>query len=45
MGGYANAKGKTINHTSKKGARNTLDGYSAGLYGTWYQNGANATGS
>ncbi len=44
MGGYANAKGKTINHTSKKGARNTLDGYSAGLYGTWYQNGANATG-
>ncbi|EFN7684408.1 autotransporter adhesin AIDA-I, partial [Escherichia coli] len=44
MGGYANAKGKTINHTSKKGARNTLDGYSAGLYGTWYQNGATATG-
>ncbi|EIS3328447.1 autotransporter adhesin AIDA-I [Escherichia coli] len=44
MGGYANAKGKTINHTSKKRARNTLDGYSAGLYGTWYQNGANATG-
>ncbi|EOY2682850.1 autotransporter adhesin AIDA-I, partial [Escherichia coli] len=44
MGGYANAKGKTINQTSKKEARNTLDGYSAGLYGTWYQNGSNATG-
>ncbi len=30
MGGYANAKGKTINHTSNKAARNTLDGYSVG---------------
>ncbi|EFJ2222329.1 autotransporter outer membrane beta-barrel domain-containing protein, partial [Escherichia coli] len=44
MGGYANAKGKTINHTSNKAARNTLDGYSVGVYGTWYQNGENATG-
>ena len=33
MGGYANAKGKTINHTSKKRARNTLDGYTFMLTG------------
>ncbi|HGU0999305.1 TPA: autotransporter adhesin AIDA-I, partial [Escherichia coli] len=44
MGGYANAKGKTINHTNDKVARNILDGYSVGLYGIWYQNGVNANG-
>lgn len=45
MGGYANAKGKTHNQLSGHSARNTIDGYSVGVYGTWYQNGKNEEGA
>lgn len=38
MGGYANAKGQTHNSLEGYSARNSLSGYSAGLYGTWYAN-------
>lgn len=45
MGGYANAKGKTRNQLSGHSARNSIDGYSVGIYGTWYQNGQNKEGA
>lgn len=45
MGGYANAKGKTRNQLSGHSARNSIDGYSVGIYGTWYQNGKNKEGA
>ncbi|EBE9510369.1 autotransporter outer membrane beta-barrel domain-containing protein, partial [Salmonella enterica] len=45
MGGYANAKGKTQNKLSGNHARNSINGYSVGGYGSWYQNGKNSRGA
>lgn len=39
MGGYANAKGKTHNSLEGYSSRNSITGYSTGVYGSWYANG------
>lgn len=44
MAGYANSKSKTESRISGYSARASVDGYSAGLYGTWYANEADKSG-
>lgn len=44
MGGYAVQHGSTHNHFTHHGAKNSVNGYSTGLYGTWYQNFSNKSG-
>ena len=44
MAGYANSKSRTESHVSGYSARAAIDGYSAGLYGTWYANEVDKTG-
>ncbi|WP_328592421.1 autotransporter outer membrane beta-barrel domain-containing protein [Yersinia rochesterensis] len=38
MGGYANAQGQTYNSQKGYSSRNTITGYSTGMYGSWYAN-------
>jgi outer membrane autotransporter protein len=45
MGGYANQHGNTRNHHSGYSADSSIDGYSAGLYATWFQDNEARTGA
>lgn len=38
MGGYANQKSHSVSHASGYNSRGSLNGYSVGVYGTWYAN-------
>ncbi len=44
MGGYANQHSGTINNVTGYKSSGIIDGYSVGLYGTWYQNDKDKTG-
>ncbi|NUU68278.1 autotransporter outer membrane beta-barrel domain-containing protein [Enterobacteriaceae bacterium BIT-l23] len=44
MGGYANQKSNTHNSHSGYRADGSINGYSAGIYGTWFQNNEKNTG-
>ncbi len=44
MGGYANEHSNTQSNRVGYGSDGRVSGYSAGLYGTWYQNDADKTG-
>ncbi|WP_235897800.1 autotransporter outer membrane beta-barrel domain-containing protein [Yersinia alsatica] len=44
MAGYGNSKSTTESRLSGYSARASVDGYSTGLYGTWYANSADKTG-
>nr|ULG19973.1 type V secretion protein A [Yersinia frederiksenii] len=44
MAGYGNSKSKTESRVSGYNARASVDGYSTGVYGTWYANSADKTG-
>jgi outer membrane autotransporter protein len=45
MGGYANQHGNTHNTHTGYHADSSIDGYSAGLYATWFQDNAEKTGA
>lgn len=45
MAGYANQKSKTRNSYTGYSSRGQVDGYSVGLYATWYANEADKTGT
>ncbi|MCO4161013.1 autotransporter outer membrane beta-barrel domain-containing protein [Citrobacter amalonaticus] len=45
MAGYANQKSKTRNSYTGYASRGQVDGYSVGLYATWYANEADKTGT
>lgn len=45
MGGYGNEHSRTENHHSGYDSRGEVHGYSAGLYGTWYQNDTDKSGT
>lgn len=45
MGGYANEHSSTESDRAGYGSDGRISGYSAGLYGTWYQNDADKTGA
>ncbi|KAF1068504.1 MAG: Outer membrane protein IcsA autotransporter [Pseudomonas citronellolis] len=45
MGGYANQKNRSKNARTGYHADGSLYGYSAGVYGTWFQNAAEQTGA
>lgn len=44
MGGYGNSKSRTESRLSGYSARSSVDGYSLGMYGTWYANEADKSG-
>ncbi|WP_145543566.1 autotransporter outer membrane beta-barrel domain-containing protein [Yersinia frederiksenii] len=44
MGGYGTSKSKTESRISGYSARASVDGYSLGVYGTWYANEADKSG-
>ncbi|CNH67837.1 autotransporter protein [Yersinia massiliensis] len=44
MGGYGNSKSRTESRLSGYSARASVDGYSLGMYGTWYANEADKSG-
>ncbi|WP_297196206.1 autotransporter outer membrane beta-barrel domain-containing protein [uncultured Pluralibacter sp.] len=44
MAGYANQKSRTRSSVSDYSSRGQINGYSAGLYGTWYANNADKSG-
>ncbi|MFZ5325451.1 autotransporter outer membrane beta-barrel domain-containing protein [Enterobacter roggenkampii] len=44
MGGYGKQDSSTLNSRSGYGAKGSVWGYSAGIYGTWYQNAKDRTG-
>lgn len=44
MAGYGNSKSKTESRVSGYSARASVDGYSLGLYGTWYANEVDKSG-
>ncbi|WP_324724506.1 autotransporter outer membrane beta-barrel domain-containing protein [Lelliottia sp. JS-SCA-14] len=44
MGGYANQHSNTRSHLSGYDSDGTINGYSTGLYATWYQNAQEYTG-
>lgn len=44
MGGYGNSKSRTESRVSGYSARSSVDGYSLGMYGTWYANEADKSG-
>ncbi|GKX52443.1 hypothetical protein SOASR029_27520 [Budvicia aquatica] len=44
MVGYANSKGNTTSRLSEYRIRSSVNGYSAGVYGTWYSNDTDKTG-
>lgn len=45
MGGYANQSSHTRNHINGYKADGSVEGYSAGLYGTWFQDNEAKTGA
>lgn len=45
MAGYGNNKNNTRSSVSGHNSKGSVTGYSAGLYGTWYQNDADKTGA
>lgn len=45
MAGYGNSQSNTRSDVSRYHSRGQVTGYSAGLYGTWYANDADKTGS
>lgn len=45
MGGYARAFNNTHNTLTDHDAKGSVDGYSAGVYGNWYQNAKDKTGA
>ncbi len=45
MAGYANQQSNTDSHVTDRGSRGKVDGYSVGLYGTWYDNDADKNGT
>lgn len=44
MSGYANQKSHTHSSVTGYGSRGNIDGYSTGIYSTWYANAANKSG-
>ncbi|WP_337262262.1 MULTISPECIES: autotransporter outer membrane beta-barrel domain-containing protein [unclassified Serratia (in: enterobacteria)] len=44
MAGYGNSKSNTASHQSNYDAKGSVDGYSVGVYGTWYANAADKSG-
>lgn len=44
MGGYARSQSRTVSDLTGYRSRGQVSGYSAGLYGTWYENDADKTG-
>jgi len=44
MGGYANQHSNTHNSLTGYDSKGSVDGYRAGLYGTWYQNAEDKAG-
>ncbi|MFC0226303.1 autotransporter outer membrane beta-barrel domain-containing protein [Serratia aquatilis] len=44
MAGYANSKSRTESGSTNYSARASVDGYSTGVYGTWYANEADKSG-
>lgn len=44
MAGYANQKSRTHSSVSDYRSRGQINGYSAGMYGTWYANNADKSG-
>ncbi|WP_392558810.1 autotransporter outer membrane beta-barrel domain-containing protein [Orbus mooreae] len=38
MGGYGHSSNKTTSNVSDRTGKSNIDGYSAGIYGTWYSN-------
>ncbi len=44
MGGYANQSSNTRNALTGNDAKGSVNGYTAGLYGTWHQNPADRSG-
>ncbi|MDQ9285470.1 autotransporter outer membrane beta-barrel domain-containing protein, partial [Escherichia marmotae] len=45
MAGYANSKSHTHSNLTGYSSRGQIDGYSVGVYGTWYANEADKTGT
>ncbi|HGF3848363.1 TPA: autotransporter outer membrane beta-barrel domain-containing protein [Escherichia coli] len=45
MAGYANSKSHTHSSLTGYNSRGQIDGYSVGMYGTWYANEADKTGT
>ncbi len=44
MAGYGNSKSTTVSSLSGYNAKGSVDGYSTGVYGTWYSNEADKSG-
>ncbi|MDN0092777.1 autotransporter outer membrane beta-barrel domain-containing protein [Yersinia rohdei] len=44
MAGYANSKSTTVSQITGYSAKGSVDGYSTGVYGTWYANEAEKSG-
>lgn len=44
MAGYANQHGNTVNNSSGNNAKSQIDGYSTGVYGTFFQDEQNKNG-
>lgn len=44
MAGYANSKSKTVSNANGYRANGSVNGYSMGIYGAWYENIADKTG-
>ncbi|PSH17928.1 type V secretion protein A [Yersinia pseudotuberculosis] len=44
MAGYANSSSNTVSQITGYNAKGSIDGYSMGVYGTWYANETNKTG-
>ncbi|WP_443006169.1 MULTISPECIES: autotransporter outer membrane beta-barrel domain-containing protein [unclassified Serratia (in: enterobacteria)] len=44
MAGYGNSKSTTVSQVSGYNAKGSIDGYSTGIYGTWYANDADKVG-
>ncbi len=45
MAGYANSKSKTVSNANGYRADGSVNGYSTGVYGTWYANNADKIGA
>ncbi|CNI05122.1 autotransporter protein [Yersinia frederiksenii] len=44
MAGYGNSKSTTVSQVSGYNSKGSIDGYSAGVYGTWYANNEDKSG-
>lgn len=44
MAGYAHSSSRTVSNANKYRANGSVNGYSTGVYGTWYANAADKTG-